>query len=137
MIWTEAGIESWARIALDEGVEARESGIRGASNGGRLKAAKMVRLSRRQKRARDFLGTLRVDGGVRGQVAVDELAAGVDWRGDGSLGPNIRANRESLYTHSDILTAVVVRNFARPADTLLNGRLFNVEVIVSAVLAAM
>jgi len=37
MIWTEAGIESWARIALDEGVEARASGMWGASNGGRLK----------------------------------------------------------------------------------------------------
>ena len=111
------------------GVEARESGIRGASNGGRLKEAKTVRLSRRPKRARDVLGTLGVGGGVLGPVVDREVVADVDW------GPNIFAKRESLYTHNDMLTLVVVRNFARPADTVVNGRLFNVEVTVSIMFA--
>jgi hypothetical protein len=95
-IWTEAGMENWARVALDEGVEATESGMWGASSGGRLNEAKMVRLSRMQKRLRDILGTLGVSGRVLGTVMDREPVTDLDWGEDGFLGPNIRANRESL-----------------------------------------
>lgn len=45
-----AGQENWASAIFMESVGARKSGIRGARSGGTLKEAKMVTLSRRQKR---------------------------------------------------------------------------------------
>ena len=45
-----AGQENWAIVAFMRGVSARKSGIEGAIREGTLKEAKMVMLSRRQKR---------------------------------------------------------------------------------------
>lgn len=45
-----AGLANWAMAAFMPGVEAMESGIEGAIRAGTLKEAKMVTLSRRQKR---------------------------------------------------------------------------------------
>ena len=45
-----AGQENWAMVAFMRGVSARKSGIEGAIREGTLKEAKMVMLSRRQKR---------------------------------------------------------------------------------------
>ena len=61
-------MENCARDFLDDGVEASASGIIGPTSCGRLNEAKMVMLSRRQKRERETLGILSAGG------------ACVDWR---------------------------------------------------------
>lgn len=50
-VWTRAGQANCAMLYFMECVEAMESGIDGAMRIGMLKEAKIVRLSRRQKRA--------------------------------------------------------------------------------------
>lgn len=75
----------------------------------------MVILSRTANRANESLGT---------------AAAG-----DGDGAPNMRTNRESLYTHKLMFTDEVARNLAGPEETDEAGLDDTVEVRVSTVLA--
>jgi hypothetical protein len=146
-----AGHANCAMAAFMPGVEATKSGMEGAINGGILKDAKIVMLSRKQKSVNDVLGIL---GGWFAIVVVVTLAAvapavpvlvavamvvgaaeGWHWV-DGLLdGPNSFANRASLYTQMAIFTVVVVRNFAVPGVTVAKGWLRRVDVTVSMALA--
>lgn len=56
--------------------------------------------------------------------------------GGACCAPNMRANRESLYTHKDKLTVEVARNFAGPAETSEKGLSFRVLLVVSIKFAA-
>lgn len=49
----------------------------------------------------------------------------------GCCAPNMRANRESLYTHKDKLTVEVAKNFAGPAETSAKDLSLRVDVVVS------
>lgn len=87
----------------------------GAIMGGRLKDAKIVRESRRANNAYEILG----------------IAA----TGDEGGPPNILANCESLYTHRDMLTDEVARNFVVPDVIVEAGFAETVDKAVSTVLA--
>ena len=91
------------------------SASRGAIIEGRLKDAKMVRLSLRAKRANEILGT---------------AAAG-----DADGAPNILAKHESLYTHRLIFTDDAAKNFVVLGATVDAGFDFIVEEMVSTALA--
>lgn len=108
-----AGHENCATAAFIDGVLAMKSGIEGAIRGGMLNEAKMVILSRRQKREYETLG-------IWGPVTV-----ALGWHVDGDddpwafgFGPKILAKRASLYTQIAMLTVVVVMNFAGPGVTV-------------------
>lgn len=113
---------------FDFGFDATASGTYLATMGGRLKEAKMVILSRKQKRPYDVIG---IFGALCGRQAAAALICGVTAAAVGAFAdadeglfpcpwvPNILTNRESLYTHIDMFTMAVVRNFMNPVDTLL------------------
>ena len=58
-------------------------------------------------------------------------AAAAGGGGGACCAPNIRANRESLYTHIDMFTADVRTNLAGPAVTSEKDLSFIVAVVVS------
>ena len=88
----------------------------GAIMDGRLKDAKIVRLSRMAKSAKVIFGT----------VAAGEV--------EGAL--NMRAKQESLYTQRLMLTAEVAINFVGPELTVAAGFAETVDWRVSTALAA-
>lgn len=138
-----AGHANWARAAFIFGVDAIKSGIDGAIRAGTLKEAKIVTLSRRQKSVYDILGiwggaffTAAVAAAVAADTAAaDDVPDGWHWVEGLVDGPNSFAKRASLYTQMDMLTVVVVRNFAVPGVTVEKGWLRSVDVTVSIALA--
>lgn len=135
------------------GVAASESGISGAMSAGMLNEAKIVMLSRRQKSVYEILGTCGTPAPGPVPAPGPGRAEGVGWHEAGGvvipckggyvcdgcgcvgLGPKMRANRASLYTHIPIFTIVVVRNFAVPGKTVEKDLFLSVEETVSIVFA--
>jgi len=123
--WIAAGAKNCAVVARPDSVlriwENRDLTLKGrlascgAMMGGRLNEANIVKLSRTANRAYESRGT---------------AAAGDD---DGP--PNMRTNRESLYTHQLMFTDEVARNLAGPDETVEAGFEEKVEVSVSTVFA--
>jgi hypothetical protein len=101
-----------------------------------LKDAKIVMLSRRQKRAYEIFGTLAAPDGWQ-DAGGDVDCAGVDEGDDGGFdeAPKSRANLASLYTQIPMFTAVVARNLAVPANTVEKGWLRRVDETVSMAFA--
>lgn len=107
-----AGQANCAMDAFMPGVGAIQSGIEGAMSGGTLKDAKMVTLSRRQKRVYEIFGILGTGGGVGAEIGFGP----VDVEGGGDA-PKSFANLASLYTQIAIFTLVVETNLAVPGVT--------------------
>lgn len=112
------------------GVGATQSGIEGATRAGTLKDAKMVTLSRRQKREYEIFGILGAGGGVSAPAGLELVDAE-----EGGDAPKSFANRASLYTQIAIFTLVVDTNLAGPAVTFEKGWSRMVDVTVSMTLA--
>lgn len=93
---TLTGAKNCDKNIFDEGVEARKSGIYGDINGGRLKDANIVRLSRTPKRARDVFGMVFWIGLGRFEAGDVVDDGGVDLAGLLFCAPKIFAKRESL-----------------------------------------
>lgn len=123
-----AGQANCAIAAFMLGVDAMKSGIDGAISVGTLKEAKMVTLSRRQKREYESLGMVGAATDCEGiGWQTDDVRGGegvvCDWDcvpvcAGGGEAPKIFAKRASLYTQMAMLTAVVEMNLAGPAVTV-------------------